>query len=123
MLQCHSVSIYNRKEKKPKKAKTPNPVLLNCTTEYLKKGKCRCHLYHFRLTMLFSNAPFSKEWGFFKFENLHFHTIFGNSSYLHKLTKDFSELFSLSFELREFHGKHLVSENFDLNWLIFCFGH
>lgn len=33
-------SFYLQQEKKKptKKAKTPNPVLLNCTTEYLKKG-------------------------------------------------------------------------------------
>lgn len=32
-------SFYLQQEKKKtQKAKTPNPVLLNCTTEYLKKG-------------------------------------------------------------------------------------
>lgn len=34
----NSFSFYLQQEKKNQKAKTPDPVLLNCTTEYLKKG-------------------------------------------------------------------------------------
>lgn len=39
MLHCHYIFIYNRKKNtEPKKQKTPNPVLPNCTIEYFKNG-------------------------------------------------------------------------------------
>lgn len=76
MLPCHSVYIYNRK--KHKKQKPPNPVLLNCTIEYLKKGNVNAIFTISILTTFFSNVPVLKGVVFLKLEILSFHTIFGN---------------------------------------------
>lgn len=52
-------------QKKPtKKAKTPNPVLLNCTTEYLKKGNVNAIFTI--LDYAFLKCTLSSRVGFFK---------------------------------------------------------
>lgn len=87
-------SFYLQQEKKKnQKSKNPKPCFTQLHYWVPQEGKCQCHLYNFRLTMLFSNVPFPQGWVFLKFEDLHFHTIFGKSSYLRKLTKDFQNYF------------------------------
>lgn len=55
-------SFYLQQEKKIQKAETPNPVLLNCTTEYLKKGNVNTFFYN--LDYFSQMYPFLKG-GFF----------------------------------------------------------
>lgn len=69
MLQCHSVYIYNRKKTKPnqkqqKKQNPPNPVLLNCTIEYLKKGNINAIFTISKLTTFFLKHTHFKGWFF-----------------------------------------------------------
>lgn len=71
-------SFYLQQEKKPQKAKTPDPVLLNCTTEYLKKGNVNAIFTILDYLHFSQMYPFIKGGFFLKFENLHFHIIFGN---------------------------------------------
>lgn len=92
MLQCHSVSIYNRK-KKPQKAKTPNPVLLNCTTEYLKKGNVNAVFTILDYICFSQMYPFLKG-GFFKILKICISTPFLVTSYLCKPEMIFRIIFS-----------------------------
>lgn len=64
ILHSHSVYIYNRK-KTTKKQNPPNPVLPNCTIEYLKKGNVNAIFTISRLATFFSNVPVLNS-GFFK---------------------------------------------------------
>lgn len=52
-------------KKKPQKAKTPDPVLLNCTTEYLKKGNVNAIFTILDYLCFSPMYPFIKV-GFFK---------------------------------------------------------
>lgn len=96
--------------KKPQKAKTPDPVLLNCTTEYLKKGNVNA-IFAILDYLCFSQMyPFIKG-GFCQSLKICISIPFLVTLVTFVSLKQFSGLFSL----RELHGKHLVSENFDLN--------
>lgn len=53
-------SFYLQQEKKNHKAKTPNPVLLNCTTEYLKKGNVNAFFYNLDYQCFSQMYPFLK---------------------------------------------------------------
>lgn len=93
MLQCHSICIYNRKKKSQN---PPNPVLLNCTIEYLKNGNVNAIFMISRLTMFFLKRTRSKGWVFVKLENVGFQTPFGNEGnciYLSKLKNYFQDYF------------------------------
>lgn len=78
MLPCHSVYTYNRKKQNKTPPKPPNPVLLNCTIEYLKKRNVNATFTISRLTTVFSYVPTLKGVFYLKLENLGFHIIFEN---------------------------------------------
>lgn len=99
-IVCSSaIQFLSTTGKKTPKSRNPKPCFTQLHYWVPQEGKCQYLLLQFRL--LFSNVPFSKGWVFLKFENLHFHTIFDNSSYLCK-----PEMISGLFSLRELHGKH-----------------
>lgn len=58
---CSSaIQFLSTTGKKTHKAKTPNPVLLNCTTEYLKKGNVNAFFYNLDYKCFSQMYPFLK---------------------------------------------------------------
>lgn len=66
LICSHAIQFISTTGKKHKKQKPPNPVLLNCTIEYLKKGNVNAIFTISILTTFFSNVPVLKGVGFFK---------------------------------------------------------
>lgn len=93
-------------KKKPHKAKTPNPVLLNCTTEYLKKGNVNAFFTILQLSMPLDYLCFSQMYpflksGFFYSLKICISTPF-LSSYLCKPEMIFRIIFSMGTSWEEF---------------------
>lgn len=86
-----SFYLQQDKKKQPKKQK-PQTLFYSIALLSTSRREMSMPSLQFQI-MLFSNVPFPQGWVFLKFEDLHFHTIFGKSSYLRKLTKDFQNYF------------------------------